>query len=104
MRWPPANQTFRGTAMPRWLRHGGLQTVASFGVGDVPDRSDTAGLAAFADRLRGAMGDDLDQAIADALTRDRAACAAFGAQFSWEAATAQFLAGLEEFDGESLTP
>ncbi|WP_306131827.1 metallophosphoesterase [Roseivivax marinus] len=47
------------TAMPRWLQHGGLQTVASFGVGDVPDRSDTAGLAAFADRLRDAMGDDL---------------------------------------------
>ena len=52
----------------------------------------------------GAMADDLNRAIAEALGRDRAACAAFGRQFSWHAATAQFLAGLEEFDGESLTP
>lgn len=52
----------------------------------------------------GAMAEDLDSAIAEAFGRDRAACAAFGQQFSWHAATAQFLAGLEEFDGESLTP
>ncbi len=52
----------------------------------------------------GAMDDDLDTAIAQALTRDRQACARFGAQFSWHAATLQFLAGLEEFDGETLTP
>ena len=54
--------------------------------------------------VAGAMDDDLDTAIAQALTRDRQACAEFGAQFSWHAATAQFLAGLEEFDGETLTP
>tara|TARA_B100000378_G_scaffold252728_1_gene228209 strand:+ start:2910 stop:3983 length:1074 start_codon:yes stop_codon:yes gene_type:complete len=52
----------------------------------------------------GAMSDDLDEAIAAALTRDRQACARFGEDFSWEAATAQFLAGLEEFDGITLTP
>ena len=52
----------------------------------------------------GAMSEDLDEAIATALTRDRQACAAFGRQFSWQAATVQFLAGLEEFDGETLTP
>lgn len=52
----------------------------------------------------GAMSENLDEAIATALTLDRQACAAFGRQFSWEAATVQFLAGLEEFDGESLTP
>ncbi|MDG5748123.1 glycosyltransferase family 1 protein [Qipengyuania sp. XHP0207] len=42
----------------------------------------------------GAMSDDLDRAIAAAMFCDRKACAAYGASFSWEAATAQFLAGL----------
>ena len=52
----------------------------------------------------GAMSENLDEAIAAALSRDSQACAEFGKAFSWEAATAQFLAGLEEFDGECLTP
>ena len=52
----------------------------------------------------GAMAEDLDSAIVAALACDRGACAQFGQEFSWPAATAQFLAGLEEFDGESLTP
>jgi glycosyltransferase involved in cell wall biosynthesis len=42
----------------------------------------------------GAMADDLDVAIADALTRDRDPCAAFGRSFTWEASAAQFLAAL----------
>ena len=42
----------------------------------------------------GAMREDLDQAIADALTRDRAACAAYGRSFSWEASARQFLDAL----------
>ena len=42
----------------------------------------------------GAMAENLDWAIAAALTRDRRACAQFGAGFSWAAATRQFLAGL----------
>ncbi|MFL9841256.1 glycosyltransferase family 1 protein [Sphingomonas sp. ST-64] len=42
----------------------------------------------------GAMDDDLDAAIATALTRDRAACADYGATFTWEASAAQFLAAL----------
>lgn len=42
----------------------------------------------------GAMADDLDVAIADALTRDRADCAAYGRSFTWEASAAQFLAAL----------
>jgi len=52
----------------------------------------------------GAMSENLDEAIAAALSRDSQTCAEFGKAFSWEAATAQFLAGLEEFDGECLTP
>lgn len=42
----------------------------------------------------GAMADDLDTAIAAALTRDRAACATYGRSFTWEASAAQFLAAL----------
>lgn len=42
----------------------------------------------------GAMADDLDAAIADALTRDRAACAAYGRTFTWAASARQFLNAL----------
>jgi glycosyltransferase involved in cell wall biosynthesis len=42
----------------------------------------------------GATDVDLDAAIAAALTRDRAACAAYGAGFTWRASAAQFLAAL----------
>ncbi|RYY29061.1 MAG: glycosyltransferase family 1 protein [Sphingomonadales bacterium] len=42
----------------------------------------------------GALSEDLDTAIAEALTKDRAACAAYGSTFTWEASAAQFFAGL----------
>lgn len=42
----------------------------------------------------GAMHDDLDTAIAEALTRDPARCAAYGGTFTWEASAAQFLNAL----------
>ncbi|WP_422058723.1 glycosyltransferase family 4 protein [Sphingomonas sp.] len=42
----------------------------------------------------GATAEDLDTAIAAALTRDRDACAAYGRSFTWEASAAQFLAAL----------
>jgi glycosyltransferase involved in cell wall biosynthesis len=42
----------------------------------------------------GAMQLDLTQAISEALTRDRAACAAYGRTFTWEASAAQFLHAL----------
>ncbi len=42
----------------------------------------------------GALSNDLDRAIAAALYCDRARCAAYGATFGWDAATAQFLEGL----------
>lgn len=42
----------------------------------------------------GAMDEDLGAAIAMALTRDRADCAAYGRSFTWEASAAQFLAAL----------
>jgi len=42
----------------------------------------------------GAMDERLDHAIAAALTRDRAGCAAYGASFTWEASARQFVAAL----------
>lgn len=42
----------------------------------------------------GALSEDLSEAIGEALTRDRAACAAYGRTFTWEASAAQFFAGL----------
>ncbi|WP_086617996.1 glycosyltransferase family 4 protein [Erythrobacter tepidarius] len=42
----------------------------------------------------GALSDDLARAIDAARFCDRAACAAYGASYTWEAATRQFLAGL----------
>ena len=42
----------------------------------------------------GAMDEDLDQAIAQALTLDREECAAHGSSFTWEASARQFLTAL----------
>ncbi|MEO5938129.1 MAG: glycosyltransferase family 1 protein [Sphingomonas sp.] len=42
----------------------------------------------------GAMADNLDLAIAEALTRNRAACAAYGQSFTWAASARQFLQAL----------
>jgi len=42
----------------------------------------------------GAMDQELDAAIAAALTRDRAACVRYAARFSWSASACQFLAAL----------
>ena len=50
----------------------------------------------------GALSEDLDRAIDAALYCDRRACAEYGARFSWEAATEQFLSGLAALDPEPL--
>ena len=42
----------------------------------------------------GALDDDLDRAIATALTCDRAACARYGAGFTWAASADQFVSAL----------
>jgi glycosyltransferase involved in cell wall biosynthesis len=42
----------------------------------------------------GALDEDLGQAIARALTRDRGTCATIGRNYDWAACTAQFFAGL----------
>jgi hypothetical protein len=46
------------------------------------------------------MSEDLTRAIDAARYCDRAACAAYAASFSWEAATRQFLAGLVALEEE----
>jgi glycosyltransferase involved in cell wall biosynthesis len=52
----------------------------------------------------GAMSEDLTRAIDAARYCERTACAAYGASFSWEAATSQFLAGLAPLaDDEALS-
>ena len=48
----------------------------------------------------GAMSEDLGEAIDVALTRDRAACAAYGAIFTWEASAKQFLAALVPIEAD----
>ncbi|ABC64732.1 glycosyltransferase family 4 protein [Erythrobacter litoralis] len=50
----------------------------------------------------GALSHDLDRAIAAAAFCKRADCVAHGRQFSWEAATLQFLSGLRAFEPEML--
>jgi glycosyltransferase involved in cell wall biosynthesis len=42
----------------------------------------------------GALDNDLATAIATALTRDRSACAAYGATFTWRKSAEQFLGAL----------
>lgn len=46
----------------------------------------------------GCMAENLGQAIAGALTRDRAACSAYARRFSWSASADQFLAALAPLD------
>lgn len=48
----------------------------------------------------GAMHDDLDQAIAAALIRDRAACRAYGQSFTWAKSAHQFLHALVPVGGD----
>ena len=50
----------------------------------------------------GALDDDLTAAIARALTRRRADCAAYGASFTWSASAGQFLAGLAPLDARAI--
>ncbi|WP_435419345.1 glycosyltransferase family 1 protein [Parerythrobacter aurantius] len=51
----------------------------------------------------GALSENLDRAIAAARFCSRSDCADYAAQFTWEAATAQFLSGLRRFETERQT-
>ncbi|BBD98183.1 glycosyltransferase family 1 protein [Sphingobium amiense] len=50
----------------------------------------------------GALGDDLSAAIAAALTKDRAACAAYGRSFTWDRSAREFLSGLHAIDPDVM--
>lgn len=50
----------------------------------------------------GGMDEDLDTAIAAALTRDQAACAAYGRTFTWEASARQFHQALVPLHREAV--
>lgn len=50
---------------PRWLRHGGLQTVASYGLPLVPRTAPDAEWRALRDRLRAALGEDIERWLRD---------------------------------------
>ena len=50
----------------------------------------------------GALSDDLGEAIARALTRDRGACAAYGGRFSWARSAQEFLSGLHAIDPQLI--
>lgn len=54
------------------------------------------------DECVGAMDGRLDIAASRALKLDRAACAAYGAQFSWRRSAEEFLSSLHWLDGEDL--
>lgn len=95
----------------------GADLAAAYAAADVfvfPSRTDTFGMvliealacgtpvAAYpvtgpvdvlADHV-GAMDEDLSRAVSIALTRDRAACAAYGGGFTWQASATQFLDAL----------
>ncbi|MET0360710.1 MAG: glycosyltransferase family 1 protein [Sphingobium sp.] len=50
----------------------------------------------------GALSDDLESAIRDALACDRTACAAYGSSFSWKRSAQEFLAALHPIDHMAL--
>ena len=50
----------------------------------------------------GALSENLDRAIAAALFSNRADCEAHAADYSWDAATAQFYSGLRTCQSERL--
>jgi glycosyltransferase involved in cell wall biosynthesis len=52
----------------------------------------------------GAMDEDLAAATAAALTRDRAACAAYGGAFNWQASARQFRGALVPLRGRGVEP
>ncbi|WP_070157668.1 glycosyltransferase family 4 protein [Sphingobium phenoxybenzoativorans] len=50
----------------------------------------------------GALAETLEEAIAQALSRDRGRCADYGASFTWAASARQFLEGLYPFSPDAL--
>lgn len=91
--FPSRSDTF-GLVMVEALACG--VPVAGYPVQGPIDIVGPAGRGGMNERLWpvGAVDDDLDAAIARALTARRVDCARYGAEFSWDAATDQFVAAL----------
>ncbi len=64
--------------------------------------ADSRGVNGGSERI-GALGEDLDAAIALALSARRGACATEAAHYGWEACTDRFVAGLEPLAAERLS-
>lgn len=80
----------------------GLVMIEALACGTPVAAFPVAGPADIVTDRVGALSENLDRAIAAALFSKRADCAAYGAEFSWDAATAQFLSGLRAFEPERL--
>lgn len=78
----------------------GLVMIEALACGTPVAAFPVAGPKDFVTEEVGALSNDLDRAIGAALFCDRRACARYGATFSWEQATRQFLAGLATLDQE----
>lgn len=80
----------------------GLVMIESLACGTPVAAFPVAGPADIIEDAVGALSEDLRRAAAAALLCDRADCAAFGARYSWSAATDQFVSGLSLMDRAAL--
>lgn len=72
----------------------GLVMIEALACGTPVAAYPVSGPADIVTPMTGALDDDLDRAIAAALTRSRADCALYGSSFTWAASTAQFVEAL----------
>ena len=72
----------------------GLVMIEALGSGTPVAAFPVSGPIDIVTPATGALDDDLDTAIARALTRDRTDCALYGRTYTWEASAAQFLSAL----------
>ena len=72
----------------------GLVMIEALACGTPVAAFPVAGPLDVLDERVGAMSERLEEAIAEALTRDRVACAAYAGRFSWSSSARQFLAAL----------
>ncbi|MFU7527136.1 glycosyltransferase family 4 protein [Qipengyuania sp. ASV99] len=78
----------------------GLVMIEALACGTPVAAYPVAGPVDIVTEKSGALSDDLSRAIDAARYCDRAECAAYGARYSWEAATRQFLSGLVALEEE----
>jgi glycosyltransferase involved in cell wall biosynthesis len=72
----------------------GLVVIEALACGTPVAAFPVSGPADIVTPLTGALSNNLDDVIAEALTRDRIDCALYGSRFTWAASTSQFLGAL----------